>query len=284
MPFAPPKTQAFRRFVILDGPSILAALSALDGGAVDEILTRRIGESGHDIGGELAAPIAKAKAKRGKSQRVEEELRQVRTEHSAASTLIDRLTEREAVGKLDGPLDDSVLPQISPGMVIELAAQVSPHPLFQLDTVMRSFLKVAPKIGQGAQVKELRGVLPMFQALTGTGDETGRVLFDLDTGEQQVPRIVAFASRSSLQVPLDDISGRFTGLVQVDEVLSGPNDELFTLRLVRGAPPSQVERQAILATTESLTDAAAGMGVQLGHSDLVMASPLIILRPLCIWR
>jgi hypothetical protein len=41
MPFTAPKVQTFRRFVMLDGDTILSALSALDGGAVDEILTKR---------------------------------------------------------------------------------------------------------------------------------------------------------------------------------------------------------------------------------------------------
>lgn len=286
MAFHPPKTQAFRRFVMLDAPSILAALSALDGGAVDEILTRRVDESGHDFGGQVSVPMTpvKAKAKRGKSQRVEEELRQVRTEHSAASALIDGLKQRDAVGTLDGALDAETLEQISPGMVIELSAHVVPHPLFQLDTLIRSYLKVAPKMGQGKEAQELRKVLPLFHAISGTGDDSPRVLFDLDTGESQIPRVVAFASRPSLQVGLEDITGKFSSLAQVDEILVDPVDELFSMRLVRGAPPAEAERTAIREGTQLLQEAAAGMGVQLRDDDLVMSAPVVVLRPLCIWR
>lgn len=42
--------------------------------------------------------------------------------------------------------------------------------------------------------------------------------------------------------------------------------------------------KAILDGTELLTDAASAMGVKLDQGDLVMVSPLVVLRPLCIWR
>jgi hypothetical protein len=66
---------------------------------VDEILTKRVGESGGELGGEVGVEPLKVRGKRGKTQRVEEELRRVRTEHSAASTLLDRLHERQAVAQ-----------------------------------------------------------------------------------------------------------------------------------------------------------------------------------------
>ena len=120
MPFNPPKIDAFRRFVVLDAPAILAALSALDGGEVDEILMKRSGDGGHEIGAEIGIEPVKVRGKRGKTQRIEEEIRRVRTENSAASALIDRLNERGAVGVLDGVLDDDALSGMQPGMVIQL--------------------------------------------------------------------------------------------------------------------------------------------------------------------
>lgn len=110
------------------------------------------------------------------------------------------------------------------------------------------------------------------------------MLFEVRTGKTQAARIVAFANRPSLQVGLEDVYGHFTSLAQVDEVLTGAEEELFTMRLVRGAPPSSNERNAIVSGTQLLIDAAAELGVQLAHSDLAMPSPLVVLRPLCIWR
>jgi hypothetical protein len=284
LPFTAPTVQTFRRFVMLDRDTVLGALSALDGGAVDEILTKRTGDSGGEFGGEVGAGPVKAKAKRGKTQRVEEELRRVRTEHSAASTLIDRLRDAGAVGVLDGACDSDVLSQLRPGMLIQLGADIRLHPLFQLDAVMNSWLTNAPKLGLQQEARELKQVMPIFQALTGGGAASGRVLMDLDTGEGQAARIVAFATRESLQVPSEDLTGHFTTLAQVDELLLGEDDELVTIRLVRGARAGKLERQAVQEGGGPIIEAAEGLGVALTEDDVTMRSPLVVLRPVCIWR
>ncbi len=284
MPFKPPKQDAFRRFVVLDGPEILAALSALDGGAVDEILTRRSGDTDREIAGEIGVEPLKVRGKRGKNQRIEEEMRRVRTEHSAASALIDSLRDREAVGVLEGTLDEQALSAVQPGMVVELWAAVSLHPVFQIDAVMASFLRNANSLGQAEAAKELRKVLPLMQALMGTGDKDGRILLDFRTGDTQAARIVAFVDRSAIQVSVEDLTGHFSALVQVDEVLTGPGEELLTLRAIRGAPPGKTERDGILEGGLGLIEPATELGVELTAEDLLMPAPLILLRPIAVWR
>jgi len=283
MAFTAPKTQAFRRFLVLDSDAVLGALSALDGGAVDEILTRKVGESGGEVGGELNVSAAKVRGKRGKSSRVEEELRRVRTEHSAASALIDKLHEREAVGVLDGTLDADSLGQLTPGMVVQMQGEVGLHPLFQLYAVMNSFIANAPKLGFAEQARELKTALPIFHALAGTSD-SGRVLLDIQTGERQAARIVAFVDKPSLQVPTDELTGHFTVLAQVDELQLEEGEELMVFRIVRGAPAGAVEREAMTEGTQGIIEASEGMGVTLGKEDVSMPSPLVVLRPICIWR
>jgi hypothetical protein len=284
MPFTAPKVDAFRRFVVLDASAILAALSALDGGAVDEILTKRTGDTGREVGAEVGIDPIKVRGKRGKTQRVEEEMRRVRTEHSAASALIDQLDEREAVGVLDGVLDDAALSAIRPGMVVQLHAAVSLHPVFQIDAVMASFMKNAQALGQGDNAKELRKVVPLMQALMGTGDAGGRILLDLETGPQQSARVIAFAQRDAIQVPIEDLTGHFSALVQVDELLLRDGEDLLTLRAIRGAPPGTTERDAMLEAAEALIEPAVELGVALTREDLLMPAPLVLLRPIAIWR
>jgi hypothetical protein len=251
---------------------------------VDEILTKRVGESGGELGGEVGVEPLKVRGKRGKTQRVEEELRRVRTEHSAASTLLDRLHERQAVGVLDGVLDEEALEQLQPGMVVQLRAEIALHPLFQLHAVMASYLKNASKFGQEAEARELRKIWPLFQTMTGTDDPAGRILLDLNTGDDQAARIVAFVPRPSLQVSEDDLSGNFSALVQIEELLVDEADELVTLRLVRGAPPSKTERDALIEGAEGLVSSSSELGVDMSAGDLVMKSPLLVLRPVCMWR
>ncbi len=264
--------------------SHLAALSALDGGAVDEIFTKRSGDSGHEVGGEVGIEPVKVRGKRGKTQRIEEEMRRVHTEHSSASALIDRLNEREAVGVLKGVLDEDALSAIQPGMVVQLRAAVSLHPIFQIDAVLASYIKNAPALGQGEQAKELRKVLPLMRALMGTGDRDGRILLDMETGADQAARVVAFVERAAIQVPIEDLTGHFSALVQVNEVLQGQDEELLTLRAIRGARPGKAEREGIAEGAQALIEPAKELGVPLTREDLVMPAPLMLLRPIAIWR
>lgn len=284
MPFTPPKVDAFRRFVLLDSPTIFAALSALDGGAVDEILTKRTDDAARELGADIGVEPVKVRGKKAKTQRVEEEMRRVRTEHSAAAALIDGLENRGSIGVLDGVLDQESLEALRPGMVVELRASVTLHPVFQIDALMTNFIKNAAALGQGEQAKSLKPVLPLMRALLGTGDETGRILLDLDTGDRQAARVVAFTERNSIQVPLEDLTGNFSALVQIDEILSEQDEELLTLRAIRGAPPGKAERDGILEGAQGLIGPATEMGVSLTMDDLLMPAPLVLLRPIAFWR
>jgi hypothetical protein len=89
--FQPPKSATFKQFVILDADGVVSALSAIDGGQIDEILTRSAEEKGGEAGGEINVGPVKGKGKRGKTRKVEEEIRLARTRHAAASKLLDAL-------------------------------------------------------------------------------------------------------------------------------------------------------------------------------------------------
>lgn len=285
MSFEPPQVDAFRRFVLLDSPGILAALAALDGGAVDEILTKRSGESARELGGEVGVEPIKARGKKAKFQRTEEELRRVRTEHSAAAALIDGLTERKAIGILRGVLDADALSSIRSGMVMQLSADVGLHPLFQIAEAMTNYVENAATFGQAQQGKELKAVLPIMRSLVGEGNQHGRILLDFKTGDAQAARIVALAKRSGIQVPIEDLEGRFSALAQVDEVRTGDGQELLTLRAIRsGAQPGEAERKGIVESTPALVEPARAIGIELTMDDVVMRPPLVLLRPIAVWR
>lgn len=79
MPFKRPTSNVFRNFLYLDGDQVINALSALEGGDVDEILTRTGEEGGASIGGELGAGPVKAKAGRNRGRKLEEEMLRKRT-------------------------------------------------------------------------------------------------------------------------------------------------------------------------------------------------------------
>ena len=282
MGFKPAKHEALRSFVVLDSEDVLSGLSALDGGLVDEILTRRTDDDVKDRGLQVGGKGTSAKANRNRGQKVEEEMRRRRTEHSAAAALIDGLTEREAIGEIDGALDEEVAAQLTPGDTVRLRGEVRLHPLHQADAMLRSFMQIAPHFDQADMAAELKTLLPMWDVMIGSG-KSSRILFDLVTSSPQIPRVLIPVKRSSVQVDVADAAGHGTLLAKIDRIVL-PGEHVLALRMLQNAPPSELERTAIEDAAVDLVDGFGGMGIACTRDDVVMEGPLVVLRPLCIWR
>jgi len=282
MPFKPAKTEALRSFVVLDSDAVLSGLSALDGGAVDEILTRTTDDNASQLGGQLGVRGAKAQGAKNRGRKVEEELRRRRTEHSAAAALVDRLTEMEAIGEVDGALDEDVAGVLTPGDTIRARGEIQLHPLHQVDVMLRSFMQAAPQFGEQETARELRKMLPTWEAMVGTG-KSARVLYDLNTAAPQIPRIVVPVKRTSLQVDPSDVVGYGTMVAKVDRI-TGPEEHLLALRVLQNAPVFELERTAVEDAAVSMVDGFGDLGIACTREDVVMEGPLVVLRPIAIWR
>ncbi len=282
VPFKAAKTEALRSFVVLDSEAVLSGLSALDGGAVDEILTRTIEDNASTVGGHVGGRGAKAQAGKNRGRKVEEELLRRRTEHSAAAALIDRLSDMEAVGEVDGALDEDVAGVLTPGDTIRVRGEIAVHPLHQVDAMLRSFLEAAPHFDQQETARDLRRSLPMWEAMVGSG-KSARILFDLMTASPQIPRVVVPVKRSALQVEVADVAGYGTILAKVDRIVA-PGEHVLALRVLQNAPISEMERSAVEEAAVGMIDGFRDLGVACTREDVVMAGPLLMLRPICIWR
>jgi hypothetical protein len=282
MPLKPARTEALRTFVVLDSDAVLSVLSALDGGAVDEILTRRTEDNATELGGQVGGRIAGGKAGKNRGRRIEEELRRRRTEHSAAAALIDRLSDAKAIGEVEGAFDEEVTRELTPGDTIRVRGGILLHPLHQVDAMLRSFLKVAPAFNEQATAKELRGILPMWDAMVGSGS-AARVLLDLVTHEPQVPRILVPVKRSAFQVEVADVPGFSSILAKVDQII-GSDEHVLAIRVLQNAPVSELERSAVAGAAVEMVEGFSEMGVTCTAQDVVMRGPVVMLRPICIWR
>lgn len=281
MSFKPPKTDALRHFVVLDAEFVMSGLAALDGGAIDEILTTVSEDTQSQRGAEVAAKVVKAHGGRNKTRQVQEEIRKKRTEHSAAATLVDRLTELEAIGVVDGAFDEDVAGAVEPGMTVRVRGELALHPLHQADAMLKSFVSAAPAFGQQAVAKDLKQVIPMWNAMIGGKD--ARVLFDLNTVPTQVPRILMPVRPETLQVDVTEVAGFSTIIAKVDRIVA-PDEHVLALRMLQNAPTSDLEKTAVDEAAIGLVEAFAEMGIPCSDDDVVMAGPLVLLRPLCAWR
>jgi hypothetical protein len=284
MPFTPPKSTAFKQFVILDHDGVVAALSALDGGQVDEILMRSADERGGSIGGEIDAKVAKGRGKRNKTRKVEEEMRLTRTRHAAAAKLIETLLERESVGVVDGEFDTEVMDQVSAGMVLQFRAELHLHPLHKADEMLRSFIDVAPKLGQGEAAKDLKPALKVWEAIVGTGNPDSRLLIEPRTTEEQAPRLLLSVPNDHLQAPLDDVLSEVTILAQVERIISTDDDSHQVIRMLKGGPASSLEKETVANTVPEMLPGLREIGVQIDMDDIFIAGPALILRAICAYR
>lgn len=283
MSFTPPKTSAFKQFVILDADGVVSALSAIDGGQIDEILTRSAEEKGGEAGGEVNLRAAKAGGKRAKSRKVEEEIRRARTRHATAAKLIETLHAHESVGVVDGPLDAEVAEQVVAGMVLQFRAELRLHPLHQADQMLRSFVKVAPKFGERQAAGELRAILELWGTLVGTDQTDARLLIEPRTSDPQSPRLLLPVPREDFEVGVDDVLGEVTVVAQVERVLT--EDENYpAIRMLRGAPAMPFERAALEEGLPDLIGGLAEIGVPISQEDIFMTGPALILRAVCAYR
>jgi hypothetical protein len=283
MSFTPPKQNAFKQFVILDSDSVVSALSAIDGGQIDEILTRSAEEKSGSLGAEANVKVAKGGGKRAKTRKVEEEIRIARTRHATAAKLLEALHQREAIGVVDGELDLEIAEQISNGMVLEFRADLRLHPLHQADQMLRSFLDVAPKLDQKDAVKELRSILDVWGVISGTGRDNAPLLLEPYTSEMQNPRLLLPVPKSDLEVGVDDVLGEVTVIAQVEQILE-EGETHQVIRVLRGGPPTQMERGVIDEMLPALFSGLSEIGIEIGEDDINIHGPALVLRPICAYR
>lgn len=277
------QSSAFKQFVILDSDGIVSALSAIDGGQIDEILTRSAEEREGGLGGGFDAGPVKAKGKRSKSRKVEEEIRRARTRHATAAKLLEALHQRESIGVVDGPIDNEVADQFEAGMVLEFRSELRLHPLHRADQMLRSFIEVGPKMGQKKVAQELQKTLGIWGVVTGTGREGAPILIEPFTEDPQVPRILLPVPHDDLEVAVDSVLGEVTVIAQVEQILM-EDESHQVIRMLRGGQATSLERGAVDEMLPSLMEGMSAIGVEVSENDIYVQGPALILRAICAYR
>ena len=281
-----PKTRAYRSFLYLNGDEVINSLSALEGGDVDEVLIRHSEEGGGEIGAEVGISPAKARGGKKRVKRFEEEVRRKRTYHSAATLLLKKLHEQEALGIVEGDYGSAIYEDLEEHELLELRAEIRIHPLHQVINAARSFVKVAATYG--ASKDEIRGVRETLQILElmaqpGPGEDSTFLVFAETTGTRDGYRLVLPVHEKHLLVPLDDFAGRATFVAQVDTIIP-KHDQVLAIRLIRNAPQLAMERQGLEEALPELIEAFDELGIETQHDEFFLTAPAVILKPICIYK
>jgi hypothetical protein len=281
-----PKANVFRTFLYLDSDEVVNALSALEGGDVEEVLTHIADEGGSELSGSLGFGPARGGGSKKRTRRLEEEIRRRRTEYSAATALLRILEEQEAIGRIEGSYDRAVHDELEEQMLLEFRARIRIHPVHQMINAGHAWIAASKSFGASQDdIRTVREVVGMFEALSqpATGERKTFLAFAETGPEQGEHRLVLPLQERHLRVAWDDFAGRATFVAQVDRMLRG-EDELLALRLIRHAPTLAMEREGVLAALPDLIEAFSTMGISTDISEFVLGAPTVVLKPVCIFK
>lgn len=291
--FRKPKSNTYKRFLYIDENDVLNSLSAMEGGAIEEILQNIAKESSSGLGGDLGVDVpgafsVKGKGGKEKSRRIEEEIRRKRTVHSAAVALINKLHEDDAVGVIEGNYSPEIYEQLEENMPIQFEAEIRIHPLHQLVSFTQGWAQLAEDFGLSKrEVNEFTRVARQIESAFHGKNKDKQVLaiFAETEGitDSQYKLVLPIQTRHLL-VPLDEFSGRATFVAQVDRILDD-GEELLAARMVRNSPVLPAERTMMVEMLPALKELQSDeIGLRIDEEDIVLRKPSVILKPLCIYR
>lgn len=285
--YRPPKTRLHREFLYLNHETILNSLSALEAGAVDEIIQKVIESREGGFEGTVGAGPAKASGGKKKAASIEEQLVKTRTWFSAFESWHRYLKSADALGTFDGwDLDVRNALQVGDTIMFPATLALSPVHL-----AFRTFLAFADSAGRpgsilsqkGAALAETKQVARQLTDLLGGRNERPHLPMYLRPAGIQEPRIVASLQEPFLIGSTEEIEGVYTVVGQVSALLRG-SETISTIRLIRNVPPTQMEVDAIDQALTNLIEPASAMGVEVGADDINIPAPAVVLQPIAIYR
>lgn len=157
--FKKPKKGSYRRFLFIDGNEAVNSLSALEGGSIEEILSRAAdeGSGGGELGAGFGFSGANVKGKIGKTKarKYEEEILRKRTEHSAITLLLEKLRDKDEIGSIESYTPD-VHEQIEEDELYEFKAEIRIHPFHQFVSIAQGWSEMGENLEEDpGDVEEL---------------------------------------------------------------------------------------------------------------------------------
>lgn len=291
--FKKPRSNIYKRFLYINEGDVLNSLSAIEGGAIDEIL-QKVGEEGSkglglDVGVDVpGVGGAKAKGDKKKSQKLEEEIRRKRTIHSATIALLEKLHNEDAIGVIEGSYTPEIYEQLEENMPIEFRADIRVHPLHQLVNVAQGWAQLAQNFGLSEkEANEFTQVARQIESAFHGRDKSKKslVIFAERSEATTEYKLVMPVQANNLLVPIDELLGTATFVAQVDHIVK-EDEEVLAARVVRNSPVLPAERNMMLEMLPALQELQddSGIGFKVDEEDIVLRKPAVILKPLCIYR
>lgn len=284
-----PKERLHRDFFYLDDEVAINSLSALESGKVDEIVSRTTTAREGGLSGGVKIPVADIGLGGSKktSSEIEEEMVRTRTRFSIFDAWYRLMQEKRAFGAFEG-WGEGALDGVEPGDTIEFRAQLSQGPL---QTVLRLFLWFADQAERDGNLFSQKG--EARKATIASAKNVRQLLGDADD-EDEVPllatpfgdpgpAILLTVSRKWLIGRLGQLGGSFGIVGQVVQVVDA-GDEYPVIRLTKDVAPTPLEIDTLKSAVEPFVEPAKGLGVDVEASESVIEGPVLVIKPVAIYR
>jgi hypothetical protein len=285
-----PKRRLHRDFFYLNDEVAINSLSALESGLVDEIVSKTTTAREGGFSGEVKIPVVDVGLGGNKksSSEIEEEMVRTRTRFSVFDAWYQLLHEKKAVGTFDG-WGEEALAGVEPGDTIEFRVQLSLGPL---QTVLRLFLWFAEQAARDGNLFSQKG--EERKATVASAKSIQQLLGDASDDDDEVPLLATPEGESGPSVLLSiskkwligrmgQLGGTFGVVGQVIQIV-GAGEEYPVLRLTKDVSPTPLEINTLKDAVQHFVEPAKDLGVDVKASESVVQGPLLVIKPIAIYR
>lgn len=285
-----PKERLHRDFFYLNDEVAINSLSALESGKVDEIVSRTTTAREGGFSGELKIPVVDAGVGGGKksSSEIEEEMVRTRTRFSIFDAWYRLMHEKKAIGTFDG-WGEGALEGVEPGDTVEFRSELSLGPL---QTVLRLFLWFADQASRDGNLFSQKG--EERKTTVASAKNIRQMLGDASDDEDEVPllatpvgeagpSVLLSVSRKWLIGRMGQLGGKFGIVGQVVQIVAA-EDEYPVIRLTKDVSPTPLEIDTLKDAVRHFVEPAKGLGVDVEASESVVQGPVLVIKPIAIYR
>jgi len=281
-----PEARIHRGFFYLNDETVINSLSAVEAGKVDEVLARVNTAREGGVGGGIGIHGAKVEGAKKSTSEFEEEMVRTRTRFSVFEIWRENLVSKKGLGFFEG-WSPEILTDVQPGETVEFKAKLELAPMQTIFRMFNWFAKQARTQGsifaqKGEDLKETKEAERIFRALVGEDENLESVVLAKPSGGEGPPVAMQLMDRWMIG-QLGHLSGEYTIVGQVDQILEN-GEQYPTLRMMRAAPVTIVELDALREIVGNFAEPAKVFGLSITPEDATITGPAIWLTPIEIYR
>lgn len=137
-----------------------------------------------------------------------------------------------------------------------------------------------PLFAENTSIEDLAQAEFTMKFLRGKRAETPSLITPLGPDG---PAVAASFQEEWILQPVGRWNGTFSIVAQVEEVIPD-SGKWQAVRIIEDAPLTSLEEETILNSTRPFNDSMGQLGIELGEEPATVPGPLLVLRPIAMFR